>query len=203
MSLRTVRVVAALAVLPFLGAGKTDVSLAEHWTNPGYDRGKLEKVMVIGITDQRDARRHFENKFVSHLKGRGIDAVTSHSLVPDLRQIDAEGDLIEEIARQKIDSAITVRLVPLEGKDATAWTEAWSGGLKDDANLRRLIEDSLPLSGVKASRYGAEVTVWAAGKGSRVWAGRSGPIHRKAVNKGRSGAFVGQVIAQLRFEQLL
>jgi hypothetical protein len=196
-------VVAALAVLLLLGAGKADISLAEHWANPDHDRSKLEKVMVIGITDQREARRHFEDKFVSHLKGRSIDAVTSYSLVPDLRHIDAEGNLIEEIARQKIDSAITVRLVPLEGKDATAWTEAWSGGLEDDANLRRLIEDSLPLAGVEAPWYGAEVTLWAAGKGSRVWAGRSGPIHRKAVKKGRSGAFVGEVIAQLKLEDLL
>ena len=103
------------AIAVFLVAARPDQTwLAEHWTNPDAPKRTFRKVMIVGITDDLKVRHHFEDKFVSHLRSRRIQAITSHSLVPDLGNIEAEDEIRREMASQEVDAVITVRLVSLD-----------------------------------------------------------------------------------------
>ena len=75
----------ALATWCILAFGASPVyELAERRTNSDARPRKLHKLIVIAISDDREVRNRFEDKFVTHLKGKGFDALISHELVPDL-----------------------------------------------------------------------------------------------------------------------
>lgn len=189
---------------PQSGKGSSsDIRLVDHWVDADFDRIEFRKILVVGITDDREARRHFENKFVSHVRSRQIEGVTSYSLVPDLTHIEAEESVKQQITSLGIDGVITVRVVELQHRDEGGWIEGWQQDLETEGDVRRLIEDSLPVTRTSGSHYGAEVALWETANGSRIWAGRSAAFSAKALNKGRSGAFIQSVMDRLKLDRLL
>jgi len=138
--------------LTLLLLGAASPRIVDQRLDEDYGAGEFRKLIVVAITDDFQVRKNFENKFVSHLRGRGIGGVTSYSLVPDLTAEEDDEWLIREIHEQGIDGAITVRLVALRDEmTEEAWIAAWT---EADGDLRELINESLPVSTVRAKRYG-------------------------------------------------
>jgi len=169
----------------------------------GVEFKEFKKLIVVGITEDIRARKIFENKFVSNLRGRGIGAVTSYSLVPDLMAHEDEESIIDEIHALGIDGAITVRLVPLV-KPLTRedWIARWVEASEKDGDLRDLIDYSLPVAQTKASSFGVEAALWETENWDRVWAGRIDPASRKTLRK-KSGDFVQSIMDVLTNRGLL
>jgi hypothetical protein len=178
-------VVAALvaAVLPLQADGK--YKLVDRWQNPAEHR-TFKKFIIIGISDVKEARNQFENNFVSQLRGRNIAATASYTIVPSLVGIDdAERDkILRAVEEQHIDGAITVRAVPLVDMTEEQWIAGWTKQIEGPGTLRELIEETLPLSGERAGKYGVELTVWDVEDRKRVWAGRTNVMGRGDLKKG-------------------
>ena len=183
------------------GADKPPPSIVESWLSSSY-KGEFQNLIVIGISDDQEVRRHFENKFVSHLRGKGIDGVTSHSLVPDLQRIENRDQILDRIKKKRIDGAISVRVVALEKGGDEAWHRAWAEGTERDDNLRMLIEETLPVEPSKARRFGLEIAVWETENRYRVWSGRSDGHKLKQLRKG-AGDFIGYTVNALKDAGLL
>jgi hypothetical protein len=191
-----------LIALLLLGASSHG-RIVEQRTAEDYQGPEFRKLIVVGITDDLEARKNFENKFVSHLRGRGIGGVTSYSLVPDLAAEEDEERIVREIEAQGIDGAITVRVLGLrEPLTVEAWIAAWDEATRGEADLRELIDESLPVSKSWAKRYGVEAALWKTEGWERIWAGRTEPMSRKQLRK-RSGAFVQSVMDRLTGRALL
>ena len=141
--------VAALLVLWGTGAGGH--GLVERWKDPDYEARQFGKLLVVAITDDYETRRNFENKFVSHLRGRGVDGVTSHSLVAKLDSIEDEAAIQRTVEDREIDGAITVRVVPLKELSEAEWGDGWREALEAGGDLRTLIDETLPLPEGKAN----------------------------------------------------
>jgi hypothetical protein len=140
---------------------------------------KLTKLAVIAITDHRDVRNRFEDKFVSHLRGREVAAMASHSFVPDLRQIEDREAMLRFVAAEGVDGAITVRAVPLEKKeDEPRWAAAWQEGPTKQPTIRTLIEQTVPVASKPAKHYGIEIVLWES-PARRVWSARTDVYSRK------------------------
>ena len=189
--------------LTLLMLGAASPRIADQRLDESFGAGEFRKLLVVGITDDLQARKNFENKFVSHLRGRGIGAVTSYSLVPDLTAEEDEETIVREIHEQGIDGAITVRLIGLrEEMTEEAWIAAWTKAVEADGDLRELIDESLPVPEAWAKRYGVEAALWETENWGRVWAGRSDPQKRKTLKK-HSGEFVQSVMDVLTNRGLL
>ena len=65
-----------------------EVRVAKSWSANAGPTDEVKKILVVGISTNQESRRHFENRFVSHLRGRGYDGATSHSMVEDLGNIE-------------------------------------------------------------------------------------------------------------------
>ena len=65
-----------------------------------------------------------------------------------------------------------------------------------------MIDESLPVSEDRASRYGVEAALWETEHWKRIWAGRTDPASRKQLRK-RSGDFVQSVMDVLTNRALL
>ena len=199
---RRTAIVSAVILCAFAtGADKAPPSIMESWLSPSY-RGEFRNLIVIGISDDQEVRHHFEDKFVSHLRGHGIDGVTSHSLVADLQEIENRNQILDRIMEQKIDAAISVRVVPLEKDGEEAWQRVWAEATGRDDNLRMLIEETLPVEPTKAPRYGLEIAVWETNNRYRVWAGRTDGHKLKQLRAG-AGDFIKYTLDALKDAGLL
>jgi hypothetical protein len=201
MRLRGIALVGLLMILVLLGANGKH-RLEDRWRDPGFEDYQFTHLLIIGVTDDRQARRNFENQFVSHLRGRGIEAVTSYSLVPELTRVEDETALLDKLAELEIDGAITVRVTSLKGTNETEWGEAWRQWAESDSKIRNLIEDSLPVTERKSGKYGVEVALWTAGDWNRIWAARTNPYTRKQMQNG-SAELVQFVMTGMNWDNLL
>ena len=183
-----------------LGAAKRP-QIVDSWISESRVR-PYEKVIAVGITHDRETRHQFENKFVSHLRSRGIQAVTSYSLVPDLTAIEDREKILAAIEEQEIDGAISVRLVSLSDRTEQEWGAAWMESLGPGLTLRQVISETEPIGLEKAKRYGIEVAVWDARTGDPVWAGRTDTYKRKEL-RDAAGRFVTMLLNLLEDERVI
>lgn len=79
------------------------------WKDENY-RGRLDKVLVIGVSEKPVVRRVFEGEFARQLQVRGVSAVPSHTLFATPELLDKDS-IISEVERLKIDGIIVTRLV--------------------------------------------------------------------------------------------
>jgi len=193
-------VAAALLALPAVAAKQH--KLVEKWTNSEFERRPFGKIVIVAITDDVEARKQFENKFVSHLRGRGVEASVSYGIAPNLTAPPSEGQVLEFIADEGVDAAISVRVVPLNDRSEAEWGVAWSEEVSGIGTLAQLVEASLPVTETKAPGYGVEASLWDTDNRLRVWSGRTNSYTRKQMRKG-AGTFVQFVIDALRNEGLL
>jgi hypothetical protein len=191
--------IAVLTPSASFGAGH---KLVQTWVDTEHARVDYRNFLVIAITDDQSARHHFEDKFVSFLRGRKVDGMTSHSLVAELSKVEDRTQILDTLAEERVDSAITVRLVPLKGSSEEEWGSLWEESLRQDATVRMLIEDTLPVSPVRSRKYGVEVALWDTTTGGRVWAARSDVYKRKELES-EAGNFVNMVMDELEESRLL
>lgn len=180
--------VALLAFHPGL-SGKAGHRLVQEWIDPQFEPRNFQKLFIIGIAGLTQERKHFENKFVSHLRADTFDGVTSHSIVPDLDRIENREAIVQALEEREVEGAITVRLVPLEDRTERQWGEAWTGWANSAPRIRDLIEATLPVATGEARMYGVEVALWEATNWNLVWAGRTDSYRRKELSK-EAGTFV-------------
>jgi hypothetical protein len=162
-----------------------------------------EKTIVLGILPDEPMRHHLEDKFVSHLRAKRLPAVTSHSLVPSLREPVDRDRVLAAIDAQKIDGAIVIRLVTMpKGASADEWNARWERGPWGDHPLRDLIQGTLDAPPETSKVVGVEVSLWDTRSGRPAWVARTEAIPRKEIEKS-GGALIQQVIRALQDDHLL
>jgi hypothetical protein len=145
---------------------------------------RLEKIIVVGISNDRDLRHRFEDKLVSYLRGRGGKAITSYPLVPDFKDIGDRQRILQVLDQEGVDGVMTVRAVAVDDMGEENWAAAWKSNLAKDSSVRDLIEQSLPLTEKTAKHYGVEFALWDRRTPGALWAARSGVHTRKQLRKG-------------------
>ena len=193
------RILVTLAVLTICLSGiaaKGRHHLTEEWTDRDYEPRSSHKILVIGIAHLTEERKHFENKFLSHLRTRKYDGVTSHTIAPHLDQIEDRKAIVRALRGMGVDGAITVRLVPLKDRTEEEWAGAWQRWVNSAPRVRELIEATLPDAGEKTKRYGIEVAFWESNDWNLVWAARTDIYKRKELSDA-AGTFVEFAMAAL------
>lgn len=198
LALASALLLAALPGGPIAGTP----SLHDAWKSPTAEHGEFKKVLVVGITRNAPARRRFEDLFVSVLRGRESQGITSYSIVPDLDNIPDPNKVVETLFADQVDAVITVRLVSLDGRDEAAWGTAWRAEVEQPARIRPYVTESLRQLAPDADQHGVEFGLWNVQTGERLWAGRSGPVKVKKLRKSATD-LVQDVMTEMRFRQLI
>ena len=97
------------ACLPIMTSCAT-TTLDAVWSDPNYQGGKLQDVLVIGVAREQTNRRLFEDKFVAQLKSYGTNAIASYTIIPSEEKLDKK-TVESEIRRLGVDAVIETRLV--------------------------------------------------------------------------------------------
>lgn len=177
------------------GAGSA-YELADSRLSAGASPRRLEKLIVVGISGDREVRNRFEDKFVTHLRGKNIDALASHTLVSDLADPGDRDRILDALAREKVDGAMTIRAVALDDLGEKAWSADWTSWVEAPSTVRDLIRKTVPVPKKKSKIYGIELALWDVETARPLWAARTRPI---SVNDLRLG--VGDLL-QLTIESL-
>jgi hypothetical protein len=83
--------------------------LTNVWSDPTFKTNSLQKLVVVGIAQNPSVRRVFEDGFVASLKGQGVQALASYTLVGD-GQLDSAR--VREMLRENAcDGVFLTRLV--------------------------------------------------------------------------------------------
>ncbi len=191
--------VLALVATPVLGAG---FEVTERWNDQGFAGGDFKRLLVVGITTDREVRHRFEDKLVTHLRAR-YEALTSYTAVPDLKAIGSPGEVAQKLTASDADGILMVSLVPIADDKAYAdWAASWLASRSTETSARASVEQSLTRSQIEAPRYAVEIELWDTASRRRVWSGRTEPQKRKAWRDGAS-ELVQSVMLALREDRKL
>ena len=85
---RMIRLLTAILILSVLGACKTTTAtMVSSWRNPAFADAAFEELFVIGVGENNDTRRTFEDTFAKMLTSEGTKAQSSWNLLPQSQQL--------------------------------------------------------------------------------------------------------------------
>lgn len=107
--------------LVFLLISCSSVDIKDHWKNPDIDIYDAQKVLVVGMTPNINARQQFETKLKEEYEARGIEAVKSLDVFePDFtteQKSETELKRIENIlVANGFDTVLFTKVVGVEDK---------------------------------------------------------------------------------------
>jgi hypothetical protein len=100
---------AAVAAMAMLTACTT-TKLVTRWNDTEYKGPMLEKVLVVGVMKDDIKRRYYEDEFVKKITSGGRQAVTSYTLMPDLKAVNDKEALVEIVKKAGADSVLVTTL---------------------------------------------------------------------------------------------
>lgn len=100
-----------LSVICLLASCAT-TKVTETWKDE-QSRGPIRKVAVLGVFQEPDTRKIFEDEFADRLRARGIEAVAGHKFIPDAEMPDKDV-VIGKIRKLGADTVVLTRVVDTE-----------------------------------------------------------------------------------------
>ena len=196
------RLLAAMLIggLALIVSACASTTLDMTWRDPTYEGRPFVKVLVVGSTDSPDSRRIFEDILVSELKGRGVEAVASYTLIPGVGDVKRD-KVVGAVKTSGADSVLSTRLVGIETKATQVPVQSPGAG---DVDLYRYYSPMEPQTTIRQDYQVAnlESNLFDAGTGKMVWWGRSQTF--PTTNIGRISRELGQnVIKALKSAKLL
>lgn len=99
------------------------VDLVENWKNPDIDTYKPNKVLLVGMTSNREARQQFEKQLQAEYSSRGIESVMSldfiePSFTAEKKSEDELNRLEEKLISNGFDTILFTKVIGVEDKIA-------------------------------------------------------------------------------------
>jgi hypothetical protein len=170
MTTRT-RIAPLVAGIMLIISGCASLTVDSTWRDPTYQGQPFVKVLVVGSTDDADNRRIFEDVLVNELKNRGVDAVASHTLIPNGRDVTRD-KVVEAVKTSGTDSVLSTRLVGIETR-ATRVSVAQSRAADIDLYSYYSPLESQPTVRQDYQVANLESNLFDGKTGKMVWWGRS------------------------------
>ncbi len=83
-------VVILIVALLVLSSCSSSTKLISDSKDPGYSGGYIDSIMIVGVSDNIEDRRLFENAFLSCLKGQGVTAYSSLEFLSANQEVSKE-----------------------------------------------------------------------------------------------------------------
>jgi hypothetical protein len=190
-----------------LASACASTSLTGAWRNPAYTGGAFHKLLVVGTTDSPTDRRVFEDSFVAALRDAGVEAIASHSLIPQDGKID-EPALKNTVREHGLDGVIMTRLVRIDTQ--TVVTPSYVStlpSLRYRDSLYGYYSTAWPPYGMapEVREYKSavlETTLWNAADSKLVWTGTTSTFAPSSIQSATAD-FAKVMISELKTRDLL
>jgi hypothetical protein len=108
---KVLMVIVAVSVLTACSQTKTSIPLS--WRNPGYEQTVFKNLFVIGVSENEDGRRLFEDTFAKALSSEGGAAHASWEQLPQSTQLTEE-EIKAAIEGGGYDGVLITRLLSVD-----------------------------------------------------------------------------------------
>lgn len=132
-----------VAILILLATSCTTTQLIDYWKSPDIDRYEPQKVLIVGLTSNLEARKKFENQLKTELELRGSEAVGSLTLFdPSFRTEKMTKEALKTLENKLIDDGFdTILFTKIIGvEDKIAYKENYHDY---DETYRKFTDDYL------------------------------------------------------------
>ena len=99
-----------------LTCSSTKTTLTWVWEDETYQGGFLDDIMVVGVSDNPERRKIFEDIFVAAFEDKGVKAVSSAALFPPDEELTRE-KVLAEVERQGLDAILITYLLWVKEED--------------------------------------------------------------------------------------
>jgi len=112
-----------ILVIGWLFLGCSSTQLMDTWKNPDFDTYSPNKILIIGITSNSDAREKFEEQLKKEIELMGTEAMTSleffgPSFIADKKTEEQLSILEDSLTSQGFDTILLTKIVGVEDKVA-------------------------------------------------------------------------------------
>ena len=105
-----------LGVLVLAASGCANNSTITHsYIDPTANKLNLRGVMVTAVTKKAESRIEYEDAFAKVLRGKGVNAVASHTLLPQLKP--TKDEVIEAATHAKLDTVLVTRYLGKQNQE--------------------------------------------------------------------------------------
>ncbi|MFL1012182.1 hypothetical protein [Flavisericum labens] len=201
-----------IIVIIFL-SGCSTTELVENWKNPDIDSYSPNKVLLVGMTSNSNARKQFENYLKTEFTERGIESVTSLEFFDDSFSTKEKTEenlkkLENKLLSNGFDTILFTKVIGVE--DVIAYKENYDGY---DETYKRFSEDYLKYQDAYYNPdYYNEYTVYHAETSmycicptkdrELIWKGYIDIVDPKSINETINN-YVNLVMAVLEDQQLI
>jgi hypothetical protein len=123
-----VRIVCCIlvAMILLMLGGCSSLKVKESWHKPSGQIHQYKKLMILGIANDENRRKMFEDIVIDELRKRMVTAVASYTIVPDLDKSSREG-IIAAVHAAGCDGVLTTR--PISVGDSTVTQQGPTGNV--------------------------------------------------------------------------
>ncbi len=128
-------------IIAFVVSGCSSVSLVESWKNPDIVVFEAYQVLIVGMTQNEDARDRFESKLKKEFEKRDVEAMRSFDVFDisftDSQKTEEELDRVEASLLEKgFDAILFTKVTGSENRrsfiDKVSEWDRYQGRFKDD-----------------------------------------------------------------------
>ena len=196
---------AIFASLLFFSCATTKIT--ETWKDVRYRGAPFSDLFVIGVANEENTRRSFENKFVEKLQAAGVQAVASSSVMKSDQKIEKVA-ILAAIEKLDIDAVLVTRLVSLKEKEVRSPSTS-EQGRPDDYQGRYYTDYSTaygsshePAQYTTSVRVGLETKLYDVKTEQLIWAATSKTANPKSKIK-LFEAVIDALVQDLKKNKLL
>ena len=91
----------------------TTTSISQSYRNPGYEQTVFKRLFVIGVAQNQDSRKAFEDAFANAINGQGGSAEASWSHLPKSEQL-TEDEIRDAVEAGGFDGVLITRLLAVD-----------------------------------------------------------------------------------------
>jgi hypothetical protein len=171
--LTSATILCSLAAIMLLALGGcSSLNVLETWHKPAEQGRHYKKIMILGVANDENRRRTFENIVAEEL-GRGmVTVVPSHTLLPDLDKTNREG-VVAAVRAAGCDAVLTTRVLAVG--DSTVTQKGQGGdvyGVDPRGNrgnyLKARLQSSLYDAATQELVWSSTIKTFDAGKEARM-----------------------------------
>jgi len=110
--MKTIKILFAASLLLLTACASTQ--LMTEWSDKTYQGGQLNKLLVIGVTNNKLYRRAYEDTIVMKLQQNNVAAIASYTLMEDLTEYDDKEKLEQAIKQSNADGIIVAKVIDVD-----------------------------------------------------------------------------------------
>ncbi len=173
-----------LGCLVMMGCASSQ--LVESWQEPAFEDKPLGKILVLGVFNDEENRRLYEDSVVKALEKAKGSAIAGHTLMPKVEDYDEKEDIMAAVAKADADAVMIATLVGFEQKEnyrapqvAYVPTMGMGHGLYNSYSIsyNRVYDHGYS---VMETTVKLEITVFSAKTQKMVWAGATKSVDPKS-----------------------